>query len=178
LKKLTYFAGALLVCFLLYAQAEALDYKTDDISASVEVLPTFGISLDNLNLYFGLIQPGSTKILGEGTFFNQIHCRSNSGRPWFLKAQVVSLSLMEKPYKVPAGNLKWKVTQCTGSAQPAGGYDFQSLTEEPLLMYASQGDDDFGKDVVLSMQYSLQSPSDAPAGTYSGQIVFTMAESP
>ncbi len=178
LKKTKHVICGLVICLFLCATAEALELKMDDISASVEVAPTFGVSLDNPSLYFGLIKPGDTKILGEGRFFNQIRCRSNSGRPWFVKAQIVSLSLLEKEYALPVGNLKWKVTESTGSAQPTGGYDFQPFSTEPLLLYASQGEDDAGKEVVLYMQYSLTSPPDAPAGNYAGQIVFTMAESP
>jgi hypothetical protein len=178
LKKIEHVICGLVICLVLCATAEALELKMDDISASVEVAPTFGISLDNSSLYFGLLKPGDTKILGEGRFFNQIRCRSNSGRPWFLKAQIVSLSLLEKEYVLPVRNLKWKIAESTGSAQLLGGYDFQSFSTEPLLLYASQGDDDLGKEVVLSMQYSLASPPDAPAGNYTGQIVFTMTESP
>jgi hypothetical protein len=178
LQKTKHLASVVLVFLLLCVKAEALELKMDDISASVEVLPTFGISFDNPNLYFGLIKPGDTKVLGEGRFFNQIRCRSNSGRSWFVKAQIVSLSLLEKEYKLPAGNLKWKVVESTGSAQPPGGFDFQSFSTESLPVYVSQGEDDIGKEVVLSMQYSLESPPDAPAGNYAGQIVFTMTESP
>lgn len=150
----------------------------EDLSASVEVGGVFSLSLDNPNLAFGSIGPGKTEVLGEGRFFNELKCRSNSGRTWYLKANLVSLRLLEKEYFLPAANLKWKVVESTGSSQTLGRLDFQEFSDQPILIYVSEGDDNKGKEVILRFQYSLFSPLDAPAGNYAGQIIFTMAESP
>lgn len=164
---------------LFFLEAQALEEKIEDLSASVEVAPIFSLSLDNPNLAFSLIGPGKTEILGEGRFFNELKCRSNSGRTWYLKAQLVSLKLLEKDYSLPAPNLKWKVVESSGSAEPLGGrVEFEGFSNEPLLIYASYGDDNRGKEVILRFQYSLSCPLEAPAGNYIGSIIFTLTESP
>lgn len=145
----------------------------------MEVAPIFSFSLSNPNIAFGSISPGKTEILGKERFFNEISCRSNSGRTWYLKAHLVSLKLLEKDYLLAPSNLKWKVVESTGSTQPLGGkVEFEGFSNEPLLIYASQEDDNRGKEVILRFQYSLSCPLDAPAGNYIGSIVFTMTESP
>lgn len=161
-----------------YLPAEAMELKMEDLSASVEVVSTFSLSLDNPNLAFGLITPGQTKILGEGRFFNQVKCRSNSGRPWYVKAQLLSLRSAQRPYSPPLSNLKWKIGQTSGSNRTVAQYDFQAFSDAPVLIYTSMGDDNRGKEVELGLQYSLALPPDAPAGEYIGQVVFTMAETP
>ena len=47
-----------------------------------------------------------------------------------------------------------------------------------MLIYASRGEDERGREVVLQFLYSLTCPLTAQAGDYIGQIIFTMAESP
>jgi len=170
-------AAACLVSFLS-SYALALDLKLDDLSASVEVVPVFSLTLDNPALSFGLIGPGQKKVIGEGRFFNEIRCRSNSGRPWYLKAQLVSLRVAEKNFSLPFANLKWKIAETTGSDSSAARRDFQPFSAESSVIYASMGDDLKGKEVVLRFQYRLESPADAPSGNYVGQIVFTLAENP
>jgi hypothetical protein len=159
-------------------EVQALEQKVDDLSASVEVVSVFNLSLDNSNLAFGLISPGKEKVLGEGRFFNELRCCSNSGRTWYLKAHLISLKLLEKDYSLAPSNLKWKVVESTGSAEPLGRLEFKEFSEQPILIYASQGEDNRGKEVILRFQYNLSSPLDAPTGNYVGQIIFTMAESP
>lgn len=166
------------VC-LFCNEAKGLEERFEDLSASVEVGGTFGLSLDNPNLAFGLIGPGKTVVLGEGRFLNEVRCRSNSGRTWYLKAHLVSLKLLERDYSLDPSNLKFKVVESTGSAPPLSGkLDFGGFSHQPLLIYASQGDDNKGKEVTLRFQYSLSCPLDVPAGNYIGSIIFTMTESP
>jgi len=165
-------------CYLFCIDAQALEQKTEDLSASVEVAPVFSLSLDNPNLAFGLIGPDTIKVLGEGRYFNEVRCRSNSGRPWSLKAHLVSLSVLEKDYALSRSNMKWNVAEHTGSAQPLGKSNFQPFSQDPVLIYTSLGDDNRGKEVILRFQYSLSVPADAPAGEYIGQVIFTMVENP
>lgn len=173
---LFFFIGAGL--FFPLSPAYSLEQKVDDLSAAVEVASVFSLSLDNPNLSFGLVSPGQTKILGEGSFFNEVKCRSNSGRPWYLKAQLVSLRLLEKPYVLPLSYFRFKVVESSGSGGPQEKLDFQEFSEQPALIYVSQGEDYRGREVILRFQYRLSPPVDAPAGNYIGSVVFTMAENP
>ena len=157
--------------------AEALDRKFEDLSASVEVAPVISFVLDNPHLAFGLVGPRTTKVLGEGRYYNQVTCRSNSGRSWYLKAQLLSLKQMGGGTSLDPSGLKWKLVESTGAAgsNPA---DFQPFASDPVLVYASQGDDTKGQEVVLRFQYSLTTPLESQAGNYIGEVLFTMAESP
>ncbi len=167
-----------MVFFFYLSEALPFEQKVDDLSAAVEVASVFSLSLDNPNLAFGLVSPGETKILGEGSFFNELKCRSNSGRPWYLKVQLVSLRLLEKPFVLPLSYSKFKVVESSGSGEPQAKLGFQEFSEQAALIYVSQGEDNRGKEVILKFQYSLSSPMDAPAGNYIGQVTFTMAENP
>lgn len=169
-------AGA---CVFQGRDAAALEEKFEDLSASVEVAPVFSLSLDNPNLAFGPINSEGTAVLGSGRFFNEIRCRSNSGRPWYLKAHLLSLRHLESNASLPPASLKWKIVESTGQAEPMmDAAEFQAFATDPVLMYASQGDDDRGHEVTLRFQYSLTTEADTRAGNYAGQVVFTMAESP
>lgn len=157
----------------------ALDERSDDLSASVEVAETFSLSLSNPHLAFHQLSPGNTEVLGEGHFFNEVLCRSNTGRAWYLKAQLVSLQHLGSSQVLPASSLEWSVVESTGQAEPMGGrHSFQPFAEQPLLLYESQGDDARGREVALRFQYRLSAPMDTPAGDYAGQLMFTMTESP
>ena len=169
-------AGA---CLFQGRDAAALEEKTEDLSASVEVAPVFSLSLDNPNLAFGPINAEGTAVLGSGRFFNEIRCRSNSGRSWYLKAHLLSLKNLENNVNLPPESLKWKIVDSTGQAESGrGAAEFQAFATNPVLIYASQGDDDRGHEVALRFQYSLITEADTPAGNYAGQVVFTMVESP
>ncbi len=117
--------------------------------------------------------------MGEGRFFNELRCRSNSGRPWYLKTQLVSLRHADQLYLLPAEQLKWRVAEAVGDGAPVGGETaFVGFSDQSTLLYRGQGEDVEGREVVLRLQYSLSTPADAPAGHYIGQLLFTMAESP
>lgn len=162
------------------AAAPALEERIEDLAASVEVAGVFELDLDrHAPLAFHDLSPGRETVLGEGRFFNQVTCRSNYGRPWYLKAHLVSLRHTDSGRTLPAANLKWQVVESTGAAEPVGGRRaFQPFSEQPVLLYASHGDDNRGQPVVLQFQYSLSPPPTSLAGTYVGQVVFTMVESP
>lgn len=173
------FLAPLAICLCAFPLvSEALEERSETLSASVEVAPVFSLSLSNPNLAFHEVSPGKTQVLGEERFFNEVRCQSNNGRPWILKAHLASpLRNVQQPNAfLPPAQLKWKVVEATGSAEPQGRFDFVAFSDQPLLLYTSQGDDNKGKPVILRFQYSLSSPEDALAGTYLGQIQFTMTE--
>ena len=165
------------LCFCF--EANALDEKQETLSVSVEVAPTFGLSLDGSSLSFGSIKPGQSIVLGEDNYYNELRCRSNYGRTWFVKAQLLTgLKLADKNYYLPVSALAWKVVEANSTANPLGEHQFQKFDSQPSLIYISQGDDNKGKEVVLRFQYKLSCPGDAPGGVYFGSIVFTMTETP
>ena len=171
--------GALTLVGTPATTVHALEEQYADLPVSVEVATVFSLSLDNPQLVFQRLSPGKTNVLGEGRFFNELTCRVNTGRPWYLKAQLLSLKHVGRDYTLPASLLQWKAVEVVGAVeQPAGRYDFQKFAEQPTVIYASQGSERLGQTVVIRLQYSLSCPLDAPAGDYVGQLIFTMAESP
>lgn len=164
--------------FFLPLTAWALEVKIEDLSAAVEVASVFSLSLDNPNLAFGTLKGGETKVLGEGRYFNQLICRSNSGRPWRLNAHLISLGILERQYNIASSNLKWKIIETTGFGETSGRLEFKEFSQQPLIIYTAQGDDLKGKEIILRLQYSLSAPEGSPAGNYVGQIMFTMTEYP
>ena len=170
--------GAALGLLLWSAESPALEERYEDLSASVEVAGVFTLDGPEAFLTFDSLSPGETQVLGEGHSRHQTTCRSNYGRPWYLKARVVSLKHTGSHRTLPASNLKWRIVESTGSGGSPGGQGFQGFSDQPSLIYVGQGDDLRGREVTLKFQYSLTSPPTALAGTYVGQIIFTMAESP
>lgn len=169
-------AVSLLACS---GSAAALEERIQDLSAAVEVAATFQCGLDNPHLAFGSVSPGRPMTLGGGGFFNELRCRSNSGRPWYLKAHLLGLRHLDTGRTLKADNLTWRVVDVSGSTEPTGGrQDAQPFADDPILVYASQGADERGREVLLRFQYTLTTPENAPAGTYVGEVIFTMAETP
>lgn len=161
------------------ARVQALEQTFEDLSASVEVAPIFEFTVDNPHLAFGEVSPGTTAMLGEGGYFNEVTCRSNSGRPWYLKAQLVALKAVGQPRVLPPERLEWRIVDSTGSAELGQARStFQPFAEQPVLLYRSQGRDNKGRPVSLRFQYTLTAAPDAPAGGYLGEIIYTMVESP
>jgi hypothetical protein len=164
---------------LLAPAAGAFDERLEDLSASVEVASVSEVDVDTAHLAFTDLVPGQTTVLGEGRHFNQVRCRSNSGRPWYLKARVESLRHLEGGQLLPAPFLKWKVVDSTGHGEPAGAPgSFEEFSDQLSVIYSAQGDDLRGREVVLSFQYSLTGPPTARAGAYAGTIVYSMEEAP
>lgn len=168
--------AGLLFCGSLVVEAFE---EYEDLSASVEVAETFTLSLDNPSLAFHQVRPGEAVVLGEGRFFNEVTCRSNTGKPWYLRAQLVSLRHTTRQYTLPPLHLTWKLADITGAGTAHGsGGEFEAFSDQPSLIYVGGGQDTWGGPVILRFQYRLTPPSDAPAGDYVGQLMFTMSESP
>jgi len=180
MRNATRLMGATLLGLCLAAgAASAFEERLEDLSASVDVASVSELDLSSSHLAFPELSPGKTVILGEGRYFNQLRCRSNSGRPWFLKARVESLRHIQGQTDLPAAYMKWSVVQGTGAGEPTGGFGrFQEFSDVPQVIYTAEGDDLRGREVVLSLQYSLTTPPDARSGGYMGDIVFSMEEAP
>jgi len=170
--------GTLLASLVPAQEIPAFEELFDDLSASVEVAGLFDVEATNTNLTFTDVEPGRTTILGEGGFHTMVTARSNYDTPWYLKAHLVTLRHAASSRTLPASSLKWRVVRSTGSAQPIGGPGFHEFSDQPVLMYASQGGDQRGRKVTLELQFSLTCPSSAFWGAYFGEVYFTMEETP
>jgi len=172
-------AFAVAVGLWLAGRVEGLEQEFEDLSASVEVAGVFSLSLSKAELFFTDMTPGEAKVLGEEGHFHEIRCRSNSGSPWSVKAEVTSLAHVDGKADLPPSSMAWRVVQSTGSGEGIGeGREFRPFAEGPVLIYVSGGDDDRGQPVTLRLQYRLLLPPQAWAGTYVGRLVFTMSEAP
>lgn len=156
--------------------AAALEERFEDLPVSVEVATDFGVDVTQALLTFPNVSPGQPTILGEHRFFNEVACRSNTGRPWYLKASLLTLKHTGTGQALPASNLQWKIVGSTGSGSSEGLMTFRPFADQPETIYQSAGDDERGREVVLQFQYSLTPESSSLAGTYVGQVVFTMTE--
>ena len=156
----------------------ALEETFQDLDLSVEVAPVFTLSLDNSALTFGAVSPNTTMVLGRERFFNELRCRSNSGHLWYVKAHLVSLaSVQHAQYTLPPDSLRWRVVESTGAPQ-VFSTEFQPFSTTPSVLYIGQPEDADGREVILRLQYSLTTSLNSPAGSYAGQLVFTLAEEP
>lgn len=157
--------------------ADAVEEQSSTLSASVEIAPIFSLSLTNPHLAFAELRPGQPTVLGEGRFFNEVACRSNSGRSWLLTAQILSLHHSQGGYTLPASALEWSLVEATGSGVRGQGQGtFAPFSDQSVVMYTASGDDLKGRLVALRFRYRLTTPLDAPAGSYVGEIVFSMTE--
>lgn len=169
----------ILFLFFFVFNLQALEEIFSDLPCSVEVSPIFSLSLDKNHIDFGLVEPGSKRILGEGGFFNELRCRSNYGRTWYLKVNFPSPpKLLGGKFYLPKDTFRIRVNQKISEAEPLFGLQFDSLDKESKILYISQKDENDGKEVILRFQYMFSVPEDAPAGNYQGQIIFTMTETP
>ena len=171
--------GTALGLVLAPASSEALEERFEDLPASVEVAGVFGVDVAQAFLTFQNVVPAQTAFLGGGRFDNQVTCRSNYGRPWQLQAQLISLKHPAAARVLPPSALQWRLVESTGSGSSGGGAGaFQPFSEAPVAVYTAGGEDLRGRDVILRFQYRLLAPPSTLAGTYVGQIVFTMTEGP
>jgi len=150
------------------------DEDTENIYASVTVLPRFTLSLDNNYLDFGNIQSGETVVLNPASYYNTIKCVSNKGKKWYLKIS------LQGDIKGPAGTTvdpsfcKWRIHSETGDGSPVEGWS--SFNKEPVFVYTARGEDIQGKGVTIRFQYSLELPPCAKAGHYSIRVLYTLTE--
>ena len=155
------------------------DQDFNDTSAGVNVASVFLLSIDKNNIDFESGQPGQKQTLYEGDYFNQLICRSNHGKTWYLKAQLLMPVKHERgDIQIPPENFKWKVLSGNGDGAVANLYKFNGFSMSPELVYVSSGDDNLGKEVKLQLQYELDIPYNVLAGRYSSQILFTITETP
>jgi len=147
-----------------------------DMYASVVVMPTFKLSLDNSNINFGFAEPGKTVELNPQTHYNEVKCRSNKGTTWYLKISVIGNVIGPEEANVPLNSFKWMVVSSTGDG--VAEEDWHSFTQEPVKVYTSGPKDMVGEEVVLRFKYKLDMPPDARGGNYNVNVLYAMTDTP
>ena len=171
--------GSVLLFALAPTISEALEERFEDLSASVEIAGVFGVDVAQAVLTFPNVVPGQPAVLGKGGFDNQVTCRSNYGRPWQLRAQLVSLKHTTTDRVLPPGALQWRLVGSTGSgSSPGASGAFQPFSESAAAVYLAAGEDLRGRPATLQFQYRLLPPPSTLAGTYVGQVIYTLTEGP
>ena len=170
--------GTVLLIVLLGPQfrADAFEMQAD-LEASVEIASIFEVSLSNPHLDFHRVEPGQTRLLGEGNFFNEVRCHSNAGQPWTLSLRFIPQPSAASARSVP--QVQFKVVEVLGgSAQPQRGWpEFENLPVEPTTIYTATYEPDVqSREVVMRFQYRIVCPLDAQANNYQGQLIFTMSD--
>lgn len=165
------------VTFVLADEAPPLDS-----SASVIIKPVFNIDLDKNNIDFGQVRPGECKNLGEGSYHNQVTCKSNNGRSWCLTISLPGpLIGMRKGGKIPSSNFKYMPILNSGAKRVGTGtvngqYTYKELSSENSQVYTSSVEDALANLVDVQFQYSLSIPDNATADYYTTTVVYTLTE--
>ncbi len=164
----------LAIPFILTPCISIAEEDTKDLFASVIVLPTFDITLDNNYLDFGLVEPGETVTLKEGAYYNEIKCSSNKGVKYYIKTYILGEIIGSKQTKIPPSSFKWKVYDASGSGIAIS--EWQEFSDKPILVYTSGLEDEIGSAVVIQFQYKLDLPAKARGGHYSLNVAYILTE--
>jgi hypothetical protein len=160
--------------FIFTAGICAAEEDTEDLFASVVVLPTFDISIDNNYINFGRVEPGKSITLKEATHYNTLKCVSNKGRDYSVKIHILDDIIGPKGNIIPASSFKWRIYKTTGTGSAVSGW--QEFSKNPLLVYASSREDNTGKELVINFQYKLDLPLNATGGHYALKVVYMITE--
>ena len=163
-----------IIAILIMPLVSLADQDTEDVFASVVILPTFDIVIDNNYLDFGIVEPGQSATLKEGTYYNQARCISNKGIEYFVKIDLLDDIIGPNGTKIPPQSLKWKVYRSTGTGTAVSGW--QEFSKDPVLVYTSSSDDAMGADVNIKFQYRLDLPYDALGGNYNLRVAYIITE--
>lgn len=150
------------------------DEDMEDIFASVAVLPVFEINIDNNYLNFGVVNPGDSVTLKEGTYYNTIKCIANKGRKYYVKIHILNEIVGPKGNKIPSESFKWRIYHTEGRGIAAS--DWQEFSDEPQIVYTSDEEDEIGKELALRFQYRLDLPGSAIGGHYGLNVAYLLTE--
>ena len=171
---LRYFIIFLAAFFIFIAGICAAEQDTEDLFASVVVLSTFDVTVDNNYINFGRVEPGESITLQEGAYYNTLKCVSNKGRDYYVKIHLLDDVIGPKGNIIPASSFKWKIYDTTGTGSPVSGW--QEFSREPLLVYASSPEDEMGNELMIRFQYKLDLPRKATGGHYDLKVVYMLTE--
>ncbi|MBI5144381.1 MAG: hypothetical protein HZA30_04875 [Candidatus Omnitrophica bacterium] len=147
-----------------------------DMFASVVVIPTFKISLDNANISFGYTEPGKSVELYPYKHYNELKCISNKGNTWYLKLSVIGSVIGPPDTTVKMDSFKWMVSRSTGDGVIEK--EWHSFTEYPAVAYTSGLADSTGEEVTLYFKYKFDLPASAKGGNYNLNVLYTMTDIP
>jgi hypothetical protein len=150
------------------------EQETEDVVASVVVLPAFKIDVDNNYLDFGLVNPGESVTLTPQGYYNSIKCLSNKARQYYVKLHILGDVLGPRGTKIPPASFKWRVYQASGKGEAQQGW--REFSNEPFIIYTSAGDDEIGSQNLIRLQYKLDLPASARGGHYSLKVAYLLSE--
>ena len=171
--------SVLVILATLILNAYNLTYSEQvqrDMFASVVVLPTFKLSLDNASINFGYAEPGKTIELNPYAHYNEVRCKSNKGKTWYLKVSVTGNIIGPEDSNVGIDSFKWQVVSSSGDGVAEQGW--QSFSQTPVRVYTSGERDALGEEVVIRFKYKLDMPQTAKGGNYSVNVLYTMTDMP
>jgi hypothetical protein len=171
--KLPIFISAVLLTLAIPLIGHA-EQETEDLFASVVVLPAFKIDVDNNYLDFGLVKPGETVTLKPQGYYNTIKCVSNKARQYYVKLHILGDILGPRGTKIPPESFKWRVYQTSGSRGAKEGW--HQFSNQPVIIYTSAGDDETGSRNLIRLQYKLDLPAYASGGHYSLKVAYLLTE--
>lgn len=160
---------SVLIPFICYA-----DQDSEEVFASVFVLPSFSIDIDNNYLDFGLVKPGESVMLKPATYYNSLRCVSNKGARYYLKIHILDEIIGPKGSRILPSSFKWKVYGLNGSGTAVT--EWQEFSEKPMLVYTSGAEDKMGSEVRIRFQYKLDLPASARGGHYSLKVAYLLTE--
>ena len=139
----------------------------------------FEVEVDAYSIDFGFMNISESKELNEkGLYHNQITCKSDNARAWYLKVQSMGPLKSGEDY-IPYENFSWTAVEALngdGVIYNKDGYN--PFYDIPALVYSSGANDSKGSEVKLNFKYSLSIPKNQIAGNYRTIIRYTMTEMP
>ena len=139
----------------------------------------FEVEVDAYSIDFGFMNISESKELNEkGLYHNQVTCKSDNARAWYLKIQSIGPLKSGDDY-IPYENFNWMAVEALngdGVIYNKNGYN--PFYEIPALVYSSGVNDSKGGEVSLRFKYSLFIPKNQIAGNYRTIIRYTMTEMP
>lgn len=168
----------LLVTIIIFGSTYVLaDEASFDFSASVTVKALFKIDLDKGVIDFGRLYPGDWKNIGEGSYYNQVTCQSNSGKIWYLTIKVLNpLTGVNNHTQIPNSKFKYMPGWTDGTGTVDGQYTFKEFSSDNTNVYTSSNDDAMANQIHIQFQYGVAVPDNAAADDYTTSVVYTMME--
>ena len=174
MKKFLYISLIASTIIIAVSQDIHSEQTQKDMFASVVVLPTFKLSLDNANITFGYTEPAKAVELYPQTHYNEVKCVSNKAKRWYLKLSVAGEIAGPPDSRVGVEDFKWMVARSTGDGVAEKGW--RPFSKEPMLVYTSGEADSTGEEVVIQFKYRFDPPPKAKGGNYSLNVLYTMTD--
>ena len=137
----------------------------------------FEIETDAFSIDFGFMNIGESKELQEkGMYHNEITCKSDNAKTWYLKTQTIEPLKSGEDY-VPYENFKWKIVEVLNGDGVIYNKDmYNTFSDITSLVYTSGPNDSGGREVKIRFKYHLLIPKNQVAGNYRTIIRYTMTE--